>query len=157
MANLKSLQVTNGLPIPSADRAIEIIPIVATFVVPAGLALNDVIEMGPLQAGYVPVDILVALPDMDSNGTPLITVDCGIMSGNWLDSGVRTCGNEFFAASTAAQTGGVARLTKAAGAQIAPTTNDRSWGLKIAAAAATLAIGGTITATLFVRPKIEGI
>lgn len=157
MANLQSLQAVNRMPIPSAERAVEMIPIVATFVVPAGLALNDVIEMGPLQAGYVPVDLIVAFPDMDSNGSPLITVDAGLLSGNWLDSGARTCGNEFFAASTAPQAGGIARMSKAAGAQIAPTTNDRSWGLKIAAAAATLTTAVTITATLMVRPKIEGI
>jgi len=157
MANYKSLQVTNGLPIPTADCATDLVPIVATFVVPAGLTLNDVIEMGPLQNGYVPIDLIAAFPDLDSNGTPTVKFDAGMLSGNYNDSGARTCGNEFFAADTSAQAGGLARMNKAAGAQIAPTANDRSWGLKVNTAPATLVAGSTITATLMVRPKIEGI
>lgn len=157
MANLKSLQTTNALPIPTAANATDIVPVVATFVVPAGLALNDVIEMGPLPAGYVPIDLIVAFPDLDSNGTPTIKFDAGILSGAWLDTGARTCGNEFFAADVTAQAGGLARMNKAAGAQIAPTTAARSWGLKVQTGAATLTAGGTVTATILYRPQIEGV
>lgn len=156
MANLQSLQVTNRQVIPTADQATDIVPIVATFVVPSTLASGDIIEMGALMNGYVPIDIIVAFPDMDTGAG--ITFDAGLLSGNWLDTGARTIGSEFFAAATTAQVGGIARMTKAAGAQIAPTTNDRSWGIKMASAVGTaLTSGGTITATLFVRPKLEGI
>lgn len=157
MSLYQSTQAANRMPIPSANTATDLVPVVATFVVPAGLAVNDVIEMGPLQAGYVPSDLIVAFPDLDSNGTPTIKFDAGMLSGNWLDTGARTCGNEFFLADTNAQNSGLARLNKAAGHQIAPTVNDRSWGLKVNTAAATLTPGSTITATLYVRPKIEGV
>jgi hypothetical protein len=159
MALFQSIQAAARAPIPSAERAVEMIPIVATWVVPVGLVLNDIVEMGPLQAGYVPIDLLAALPDMDSNGTPTVKLDAGILSGNWLDSNspVRTIGSEFFAADVTAQTGGIARMNKAAGAQLAPTNNDRSWGFKVNTAAATLTPGTIVTATLIVRPKIEGV
>lgn len=157
MALRQSTQAANNAPVLSADGANDLVPIVATYTVPAGLALNDVIELGCLQAGYVPVDLIVALPQIDSNGSPTVTLNAGILSGNWQDTGTRTCGNEFFAADTTARAGGVARMQKAAGAQIAPTTNDRSWGLKVQAAIATLATGGVITATLLVRPRIENV
>ncbi len=156
MALFQSLQATNRQPIPSAQSATDLVPLVTTFVVPAGLANGDIIEMGPLQAGYVPVDLIVAYPDMDT-GTG-ITFDAGLLSGNYLDGGTRTIGSEFFASDATAQTGGIARMNKAAGAQIAPTTNHRSWGLKMAHAVGTaLTAGGTITATMMVRPQIEGI
>lgn len=156
MANFQSNQAASRAPIPSGNTATDVVPVVATFVVPAGLANGDVIEMGALQAGYVPVDLIVAFPDADT-GTG-ITFDAGMLSGNWLDSGARTIGAEFFAGDTTAQTGGIARMNKAAGAQLAPTTNDRSWGLKMSHAVGTaLTAGGTITATLMARPKIEGV
>jgi len=156
MANFKSLQVTNVQPIVSAARATDIVPIVATFVVPAGLANGDVIEMGALQAGYVPIDLVVAFPDMDTGAG--ITFDAGMLSGAYLDTGARTCGSEFFTGSTIPQTGGIQRMANASGAQIAPTTGHRSWGLKMSHAVGTaLTSGGTITATLLVRPQIEGI
>lgn len=157
MAFFQSVQAANRLPIPSANTATDLVPIVATFVIPAGLANGDIIEMGPLQAGYVPVDFIAAFPDADT-GTG-ITFDAGMLSGNWLDAaGARTIGSEFVAGDTTAQASGISRMNKAAGAQIAPTTNDRSWGLKMSHAVGTaLTAGGTITATLLVRPKIEGV
>ena len=157
MALYQSNQAANRAPIPSAERAVEMIPVFATFVVPAGLALNDVIEMGPLQAGYVPVDFIADFGDCDSNGTPTIKFDAGILSGNWLDAGARTCGADFLSADVTAQTGGIARMNRPGAARIAPTTNDRSWGLKVNVAAATLTAGAVITGTLLVRPKIEGV
>lgn len=157
MSLLQSTQAANRMPIPSANTATDLVPIVATFVVPAGLALNDVIEMGPLQAGYVPVDFTADFADCDSNGTPTIKFDAGILSGNWLDTGARTCGADFLSADVTAQAGGIARMNRIGATRIAPTTNDRSWGLKVNTGAATLTAGAVITATLFVRPKIEGV
>lgn len=156
MSLYQSLQAKNRQPIPSAQSATDLVPLVTTFVIPAGLSNGDIIEMGPLQAGYVPVDLIVAFPDADT-GTG-ITFDAGILSGNYLDSGARTMGSEFFASDATAQTGGITRMNKATGAQIAPTTNHRSWGLKMSHAVGTaLTAGGTITATMLVRPQIEGI
>ena len=103
---------------------------------------NDIIELAPLPAGARVVDMIFDADDLDTNGTPLISFDVGIMSGNWGDeSQSRTVGAEFFSATTIARTGGAARPTIASAFRSAPAANDRSIGLKIAAAAATFQAG----------------
>ncbi|WP_397536297.1 hypothetical protein, partial [Roseateles sp.] len=77
MALFKSTQIAAKAPIPTADRAVEIIPIFGDFTVPAGFAANDVVEMCPLPAGYVPVDLIV---DGASLGAT-VTGDVGIVTG----------------------------------------------------------------------------
>lgn len=154
MALHQSKQVKAKNAVPGSRDGVAVIAITAEFVVPAGLALNDVIEMHGLPAAHIPVGLDVHLPDMDSNGTPLLTLDAGILSGRLGDpDNARTCGNEFFAADTTARTGGIAKANKSL-AGIAPVAGnaDRAWGLKVAAAAATLAAGGVIRATLFAVP-----
>lgn len=158
----QATQVVSKLPVPSAAGATDCVPIVGDFTVPAGLVLNDVVEMCPLPAGYVPVDAVLATEDSDSNGTPLITLDLGVISGAYGDASAatgqaRTCANEAFAASTVAQAGGIARPTKKDFSLIAPTTADRGFGIKVAAAAATLTAGAKWRLTLFVRPQVEGV
>jgi hypothetical protein len=147
-------QVVAQKAIPAPVDGVQVIAIIGDFVVPTGLVVNDVIEMGGLPADCVPVNLIVSTEDMDSNGTPLITLDAGIISGNFgaLDN-ARTCGNEFFAASTVGQAGGIQAMNKAAGAMLAPSTSDRGWGLKVAAAAATLTVGAKVRAVLFVAAK----
>lgn len=104
----------------------------------AALALNDIIDAVILPANHVPIDLVVEADDADSNGAPAITLDAGLITGTPGDTvGTRTCGNEFFAASTVAQAGGVARMAKAVGARMASAPVERSVGLKVAAAAAT--------------------
>ena len=152
MALHQSKQVKANKAIPASRDGVAVVAITGEFVVPAGLALNDVIELGGIPAGHVPVDLVVNLPDMDSNGAPTITLDAGLISGRFGNpDNARTCGNEFFAASTAAQTGGLARAAKSLSG-VVPASSEVGWGLKVAAGAATLATGGTIRATLFVVP-----
>lgn len=155
--NRKSVQVTNRAPILSGDTATELVALVATFVVPASLAVNDVIEMGPLPAGMVVADLTVDFPDLDSNGTPTVKFDAGLLAGNYLDTGSRDCDATLFSQSTAGQTGGIARMAASGALSLGPNTGDKSWGLKVQTGAATLAAGGTIKAILYVRPKIEGV
>ena len=119
----------------------------------AGYALNDIIEMGVVPAGCRVVDMTLDSDDLDSNGTPLITLDVGIMSGTWQDNdAARTCGDEFFDGSTAGQTGVVARMSEATGFQLAKSNTERSIGLKIAAAAATDA-GGVVRLTVLLASE----
>lgn len=115
---------------------------VRAIIIPtAALAANDVMEGPILPADHVPVDVIVDSDDLDTNGAPTITLDCGMMSGTpGNNDSSRTVGNEFFAASAIAQTGftaGIARATKTAGMRIPPVGFDRSVGLKAAAGAAT--------------------
>lgn len=158
MATLfQSVQVAAGLSVPTSMDGVALIATVGDFVVPAGLTADDVIEFGALAAGHVPVDVLVAAEDLDS-GSPAITLDGGLLSGTYGEkNNARTCGNEFFAASTAGQAGGIQRLTKAAGALIAKTTEDRGFGLKVGVAAATLVVGAKVRFTLISRPHTNGV
>lgn len=104
------------------------------------LALNDLVDLGPLPANHTVTDVILDSDDMDSGGSPALAFDVGIMSGTVGDTvNARTIGNEFFAASNIAQAGGIARMTKSAGMRVAPVGYDRSIGLKITAAAATQA------------------
>ena len=156
MALRQSVQIAQKLPTIAAD-GYEPIAIVGDYVTIAGNVINDVIEFAILPAGYVPVDAILATEDVDSGGAPAMTLDLGLISGvAGLADNARTCGNEAFAASTVAQTGGLARPTKANFAMIAPTDADRGIGIKVAAAAATLVVGAKMRLTVIARPALNG-
>lgn len=154
----QATQVANNSPVPSAD-GYEPIVIVGDYVVEAGLAANDVVEMCPIPAGYVPVNMHLAVEDSDANGAPTITLDVGVLSGTYgVKDNARTCANEAIAASTAAQAGGVIAPTKKDFFLIAPdSTKDRGFGVKVAAGAATLTAGAKWRMTLHCRPAIDGV
>lgn len=155
MALRQATQVVEKTPVISAN-GFEPIAIVGDYTVPAGVVINDVIEMGILPAGYVPIDAILACDDLDT--ATGITLDLGLISGvAGKADDARTCGNEAFAASTVGQAGGIARPTKKDFAFIAPNTADRGVGLKIAAAATTPIVGAKIRLTLLARPAINGV
>ena len=155
MALRQSVQIAQNLPSISAN-GFEPIAIVGDYVTVAGVVANDVIELGILPAGYVPIGIKLAMDDVDTGAT--LTLDCGIITGTPRDTvTVRTCGNEAFAASTIGQTGGLAIDTKADLSLLAPATVDRSFGLKVGTGAAGLVVGARIRATLTARPALNGV
>ena len=109
----------------------------------ADLVAGNLIDIGILPAGHTIHGAVLVPDDLDSNGTPTITLDVGIMSGTVGDSvNARTVGQELFVASTAAQTGtpASAATTKTAHT-IAAVPYDRSIGVKIVNAPATAAAG----------------
>lgn len=111
-------------------------------------AAGDIIEIGAIPAGCRVTEIVLDADDLDTNGTPTITLDVGIMSGEFgQNDDDRTCGAEFFSGSTVAQAGGVARPTLKTAYRDTASTSVRSIGVKIAAAAATAA-AGTIGVTV---------
>lgn len=108
----------------------------------ADLVANNVIDLGVLPAGHTVVDAVLIPDDLDTNGTPTITLDVGLMSGTPGDGvSVRTVGAELFSASTAAQTGAVANMALKTGFTIQSSAADRSIGVKVVAGAATGAAG----------------
>jgi hypothetical protein len=153
----QSVQTARNTPSISSS-GYEIAPVVADFVVPTGLAVTDVIDMCVLPAGYVPFSVKLITDDLDSNGSPTIALDVGIMTGTpgSLDT-ARTCGNEALTASTIGRTGGVAVEANAAILQLAPTDADRSFGVRIATGAATLTVGARIRLNVEVRPSLYGV
>ncbi len=106
----------------------------------AALASADTVAMCKLPAGHVPVDLIVDTDDLDTNGTPTLTMKAGIIGGE-----------DMIASSTLGQAAGMARMDSIAGRRIAPTDADRLVGLTVTANAATGVVGGVITATLLSR------
>jgi hypothetical protein len=125
------------------------------------MALNDIIEMGALPAGAIVVaPPLLVCDDIDTGTTLTLTV--GLMSGQYLaaldDAGAaRTCGAEFFSASTIGQAGGIATSAVVAGLQLTPSSSDRSIGVKIAAAATGVTAGAKIRLIVLIAPAPVGI
>lgn len=110
---------------------------------------GDIIDIGTLPAYHTISDVVLIPDDLDSATS--MTLDVGIMSGAPGSTDVsRTCGAEVFAASTAAQTGAVARPTLKTAFNILPTETDRSIGVKIAAQAGT-AVAGRIRLRVFMH------
>lgn len=122
----------------------------AEFSATTALAANDVIEMGPLPAGCTVVQVILDSDDLDSNGSPTITLDVGLLTGDYgalLDGAgakrdlINTGSPEIFAASNVAQAGGVATPVLKTAYRIAEAGVDQSVGIKVHAGAATAAAG----------------
>lgn len=151
MALLKALQVVNKVPVPSANAATDIVPIVGDYTIKTGDAAGDVVEMCALPAGYVPVDLIV-----DNESLAATSVgNVGIMSGAYGDGGTRTVGAQFNSAANFA-TAGIKRMDVAGSGRIAPTTGDRSVGI-VLTSLTTPVVGAKVRMTLFVRPQSEGV
>ena len=115
------------------------------------LAVGDIIDFGLIPAFSTVTDLLIDSDDLDSNGSPTLAYDVGVLTGTPGDTTGRTCGTEFFAATTASQAAGVTRLAKGTGFRIAPVGYDRSIGIKITTAAATQATSGLLALALNVK------
>lgn len=107
----------------------------------AQVAAGAIIDIGTLPAGHTVVDATLIPDDLDTNGSPTITLDVGLLSGTPGDDAVRTCGAELFSASTAAQAGTPTRMSLKSGFTIASVGYDRSIGVKVNAGPATAAAG----------------
>jgi len=108
------------------------------------LEVGDIIDIGVLPANATVADAVLVCDDLDTNASPTLTLDVGVMSGEVGTTGSRTCGEEIFSDSAVAQAGGIARTTKVEAFRIAKTAADRSIGVKVTAAAATEAASGKI-------------
>lgn len=135
----QSKEALDARPAISAERAGAVSVVRGLIPVTAALAANDVGEAVRLPAGHVPVDVILDSDDLDTNGTPTLTLDVGFMSGiPGVADGSRTVGTDFLAASTAGQAGGAAaRSTLQRAFRHSPVGYDRSIGFKAAAGAAT--------------------
>jgi hypothetical protein len=114
----------------------------STYSLAAALVINDVIQSALIQAGSTVVDVMVVVSDLDTNGTPLITLDVGYGGDP----------DYFIAASTIGQTGGVARASAVTALPLTLTTND-TIDVTVKAAPATGATTGTVTITVFFTPR----
>jgi hypothetical protein len=147
MSNIQNDAAKGFVAIAYASLAGQVVAQRYTYTVPTTIAEGDIIEMAPIPAGHRVVGMVLDSDDLDS-GTPAIVWDVGIMSGNWGDTGVRTCGAEFFASSTVSQGGTTAQPTLKTAYRTAKADNHRSIGLKLVTDAAT-AVEGVIGLTVF--------
>lgn len=143
MAIKASKFVTRNFPTVNGDCAGDLVVNNYFYdALAADIVLNDIIDLGILPANHTVIDAILIPDDLDSNVAPTIALDVGIMSGTPGDTvTARTCGNEIFAASTAAQTGTPTRATAKTAFTILPKDADRSIGVKFQAASATAAAG----------------
>ena len=115
------------------------------------LAADDILDIGIIPATAQVVDVVIDSDDLDTDGSPALAFDVGVLTGTPGTTGTRTCGNEFFAASTVAQAGGVARMTKKEGFRVARANTDTSVGVKITTAADVQTSTGKIGVSVFIK------
>lgn len=116
----------------------------------AQLVVNTIAEIGILPAGCTVVDAVLRSTDLDTDGTPAVTLDVGLMSGEvGVEDVARTVGQEIFAAATTAQAGGSTAMAETLKAGIAPTATNRAIGVKVATAPDAAATG-TITLLVWI-------
>ena len=112
------------------------------------LAAGDIIDIGVLPANATVADAVIVSDDLDTNASPTVVLDVGIMSGVVGTTGSRTCGAELFSGSTAAQAGGTERMSLKTGFRIEKVGYDRSIGVKVTTAQATAAATGKLAIAL---------
>jgi hypothetical protein len=116
------------------------------FDLSGALTVGDIVEIGCIPARCRVTDVVLITDDLDTNVSPTLTLDVGVMSGEYgLNDGARTSGNEFFAADTVGRAGGASRMTLRGGFLVAAAAADRGIGVKAAAGPATSATTGKIT------------
>lgn len=106
---------------------------------------GDIIDIGILPANATVSDAILLSTDIDTNVSPAVVMDVGIMSGTpGSTDAARTCGAELFSGSVAAKTGVSERMSALGGFKIAPVGYDRSIGVKLTTAPATKAATGKV-------------
>lgn len=130
--------------IPAKATPQNVLAVSAKYTLAAALVINDVIQMLTVPKGAQILSLTLTSDDLDSNGTPLITLSVG--DGALVD--------RFIKASTVAQAGGVARLgdgltvSLLSGANGYQYTVEDTIDVKVIAAPATGATAGDITLTV---------
>ncbi|MFN8760254.1 MAG: hypothetical protein ACK5XA_15775 [Tagaea sp.] len=153
-----SSQISSRQPAITADGAKDLVAVQSVFTLSGALGLNNVIEMMVLPAGHKLVDAILESTDLDTGGSPAITLSVGTMAGTPYDPTFASRGvtANVIAASTIGQAGGVARAAVAGFSTIAGQDTDRSIGVLVAAGPATGAATGTISLTIMYRPIVHG-
>lgn len=137
-----ALSVTSLNPLVEGGRVNELVVEHKTYTVIAALVVSDTVAMCTLPANHVPVFCILTSSDLDTDGSPAIVLDVGVLDG---DTDALVDG------STIGQAGGIQLMNAVAGIQLAPTTSDRSIGVTVQVAPATGATTGRIDLILISR------
>lgn len=158
MALFRSKQAAMREPPATLCSGTEVATVISDFVVPDGLAANDIIEMCAQPSDSIPVGATLLCEDTDSNGTPTISLDVAYMAGDYLtDTGRSITTTDFLAASTIARAGGMASSTAHATMLADANVSPKAIGIKVAAAAATLVVGAKWRLVMSFAPKPRGL
>lgn len=132
MAFRQSYEAATGA-VRGAITGSEPIIVLTEYVIPTGVLVNDITEMGAIPHATRVVDVNVY-----TNGLGVdCTVDVGTLSGQYAkNDATRTVGNEFYAAASAETDGRAARATKNSLAFV-PSESATGFGVKFLGAAPT--------------------
>lgn len=115
----------------------DTISVPGTYELTKALVINDVIQMVKIPKNAVVDEVILGTDDLDSHGTPTIT----------LSVGDGTTVNRYITESTVGQGGGLVRLSNVDGMGYTYTAED-TIDVKVIAAPATGATSGTISLTV---------
>ena len=142
MADYVANAASDAFPAATVTGAGQLTVNHGVFALTAALALNDTIALCKLPATHIPVDFILDTDDLDTDGTPAIVVDVGIIGGD-VDA--------LISGSTVAQAGGLARMDQIEGRRLAISNSDQLVGITVTTGPATGATTGTIQGTLLSR------
>jgi len=148
MAKIQTKYTNGKLPMPIPVAQEKLVQKVTLAITAAQLLANNVFAMLVLPADCVPVGYVLRAGDLDSNGSPAITLDLGVV--NSTNDGISTSavngGAKWVSGSTLAQAGGLLLHTASAAAYdvlsaVQPVSVDREIGVAIAVAPGTAQAG----------------
>jgi hypothetical protein len=143
------------MPIPVAQEVLSVH--VSLAITAAQNVADNVLDMLILPADCIPVGHVLGATDLDSNGTPTIALDLGILNAaeTAISTDAADGGDEWIDGSTIAQAGGIALHTASKALYdvvkaVDASDEDRHVAVVIAAGPATAA-AGTVELELFYR------
>lgn len=137
-----AFSVTSLNPLVEGGRVNELIVEHKTYTILAALVVSDTIAMCTLPANHIVVDCLLTSDDLDTDGSPAIVLDVGVIGGDT---------DALIDGATIAQGAGMQRMNAIAGIRLAASTSDRSIGVTVQVAPATGATTGQIDLILISR------
>lgn len=140
MAILKSAKVQAS--VQAREHHVGLIQQTETYNVVAALALGDVIQMMKIPAGATVVDVILSATDLDTGGTPALSLEVG--------DGADT--DRFITATGVGGTGGHARANTHTGHGFT-YGNEDTIDVRVAAAAAAFAPGAIRLSTIYTMDK----
>jgi len=156
MATLKTDYAKGTKQMPVASGA-EVVAVRMEYSLAAALALNDVLHLGDLPAGHVPVDFIADSDDVDS-GTPAIIFQAGILNtGLTAVDTTKSGGASWIGSSNIGQAGGIARASDKAITRVpVDNVNDLPVGIVVTTGPGTGTTSGKVAGTLLYRSAHGG-
>jgi hypothetical protein len=141
MALKKSKTAVGLIPVASLVAAVGATLVFEYVTEAAALAVGDIIQMGPLEAGVKPLSSSLYTDKLDTNAAPTIVLSVGILNAAMTDIDAAATA-AWITASNVAQAGGVAHTTTANPYLSGVLGTNRQIGVKVITAAATWAGAG---------------